>query len=474
MDDLAPSRSLDNIFSQDDDAFLNMLFSNSSLNDAATSSSPAADDTLATSAIETSAPSSTPFFFNGDSTAEAALGGEETDVAPSAAVMTSSIDLPLLLPVKPELEEPLFPALPEIFPTIEDVGTPDSDELSDEMLTSSSSPIKAEVKQEGRGRRKTQQAPKKKKQVKVEDEKKKRNSKKAQDARPGKKQKVDNLTPFIRSLKGMDSMQLEEYASTRSLTAQQQAELKDWIRKIKNRESASNSRKNRKSHQQILEARLEDLDIRNEELQEEIKELEIENRVLRGELTQFRALIERSNLGQAFEQYNRLANKLSASNNDSSSTTTATTTSPSVQPIPTPIPSPPSTTTTTAQPTSGNFGVSQEELVVTSNVAGAATELPTTIVDNDASAIATPTAVLPTGTKDQIESYRAQTLARLGEAVSKMVQKGKARREDVALVLYLLIVLHQCGQFLTTGQMAQQQAQQLPISASSEAISVVV
>lgn len=53
-----------------------------------------------------------------------------------------------------------------------------------------------------------------------------------------------------------------------------------------------------------MESKIQVLGNNNTNLKDKIKDLQIENRVLKAELLQFRNLIEHSNLGQAFKCYN--------------------------------------------------------------------------------------------------------------------------------------------------------------------------
>lgn len=124
-----------------------------------------------------------------------------------------------------------------------------------------------------------------------------------QNKRPLKKQKVES--EFIRSLQGLTSDQLIEYEQTHSLNAVQQRELKNWIRKIKNRESALFSRQRKKSYQEELEQRIEFLKKENARLERETLKLEAQNSVLKSEFVEFQKMISSSTfLSKMFSQSN--------------------------------------------------------------------------------------------------------------------------------------------------------------------------
>jgi len=161
----------------------------------------------------------------------------------------------------------------------------------------------------------------------------------------------------------------------------------DVYRKIKNRESASLSRQNRKNHQQELEIQIEGLDTSNSRLREQITELQIENRVLKKELDDFKTLIEKSNLGQAFALYNNTKK---------------------AAPAPSPVPTP------------------------------AAASVPTVAAASPAPAPA-PVAASPTA----VPSGGIQ----LSDVILKAMSGGKPNKEGMALVLYLLMALHSYGQY---------------------------
>lgn len=442
-----------------------MLLSNSSITDVVEPANNISSSNLQLSGDKSQLPNfdatTNTFFFNADA--------KEQEQTQTTTTLSETADTGPPLPmVNIKSEEEPYIELPDIFPSIEEIGTQAS--LEEPIQPVASAAKKKETKIQ-------MPAPKKQQTVKKEQqptEKKRNPQNKKRNPRVPKKQKVEETTStFIQTLKGLNSAELEAYASTHALTSQQQAELKEWIRKIKNRESASNSRKNRKNHQQILESQLEYLDTNNTRLQEEIKELEIENRVLRNELVQFRTLIEQSNLGQAFEDYSKRRaaglppsspsllpkNVISAVSPQSSMPTSAAPSPIAAQtePLPSPVPVPsPDTVATLKELPSAN------ELPVVVTADDAITS------ENDSIPLVPPTSPTPPS-KDKIESYRTHALARLGEAVAKMVQNGKAKREDVALVLYLLIVLHQCGQFLSAPTSIA--SSQMPVS---ETVSVVV
>jgi hypothetical protein len=220
---------------------------------------------------------------------------------PSYDTSTTTQQSPLSLPPppptppsdglsSPSLDDP-FAGLTDIFPILGDLAEPAILEKEEEIESGSlqTTPTAGLVK--------VKEEPK---------ESKRKNSTSAKKAaRAAKKQKTEpQPSDFIESLRGLSSAQLEQYAETQPLTEAQQTELKEWIRKIKNRESASLSRQNRKNHQQELEIQIDSLDTSNSRLREQITELQIENRVLKKELDDFKSLIENSNLGQAFALYN--------------------------------------------------------------------------------------------------------------------------------------------------------------------------
>lgn len=238
-------------------------------------------------------PAVDPFAFNDAATEE------ETRPSPPqpsyTTIQHSSLSLPPPPPTppseglsSPSLDDP-FAGLTDIFPILGDLAEPameKEEEIESGSVQTTPTGSFVTVKQEPK-------------------ESKRKNSSSKKAARAAKKQKTEpEPSDFIGSLRGMNSAQLEHYAETQPLTEAQQAELKEWIRKIKNRESASLSRQNRKNHQQELEIQIESLDTSNSRLREQITELQIENRVLKKELDDFKALIEKSNLGQAFALYN--------------------------------------------------------------------------------------------------------------------------------------------------------------------------
>lgn len=132
---------------------------------------------------------------------------------------------------------------------------------------------------------------------------KKRNSStnQKQSKRPPKKQKVES--EFIRSLHGLTSDQLVEYEQTHNLTPDQQRELKNWTRKIRNRESALLSRQRKKTYQEELEQRIEYLKKENSRLERETIKLEAQNSVLKSEFLEFQKMISSSTfLSKMFSQ----------------------------------------------------------------------------------------------------------------------------------------------------------------------------
>jgi len=279
----------------------------------------------------------------------------------------------------PGLDDP-FAGLTDIFPILGDLAEPvmereEEIESGSVQTTASTAVPLVKVKEEP-------------KEPKRKNSSSSSSTKEKKAARAAKKQKLEpQPSDFIGSLRGMNSAQLEQYAETQPLTEAQQTELKEWIRKIKNRESASLSRQNRKNHQQELEIQIEGLDTSNSRLREQITELQIENRVLKKELDDFKTLIEKSNLGQAFALYNNTKK---------------------AAPAPSPVPTP------------------------------AAASVPTVAAASPAPAPA-PVAASPTA----VPSGGIQ----LSDVILKAMSGGKPNKEGMALVLYLLMALHSYGQY---------------------------
>jgi hypothetical protein len=314
-----------------------------------------------------------------------------TAISSAATQLPTTLSLPPPPPTPPSdglslsspgLDDP-FAGLTDIFPILGDLAEPviekEEEEIeSGSVQTTSSSSSAAAVPLV-----KVKEEPK-------EPKRKSSSSKEKKAARAAKKQKLEpQPSDFIESLRGMNSAQLEQYAETQPLTEAQQTELKEWIRKIKNRESASLSRQNRKNHQQELEIQIEGLDTSNSRLREQITELQIENRVLKKELDDFKTLIEKSNLGQAFALYNN-TKKAAAP--------------------PAPVAAPVETTTAAVTP------------AVPPPSASVAAPAPTP-------------AVVPSGG------------IQLSDVILKAMSGGKPNKEGMALVLYLLMALHSYGQY---------------------------
>lgn len=284
----------------------------------------------------------------------------------------------------PGLDDP-FAGLTDIFPILGDLAEPvmereEEIESGSVQTTASTAVPLVKVKEEPK-------EPKRKNSSSS-------SSKEKKAARAAKKQKLEpQPSDFIGSLRGMNSAQLEQYAETQPLTEAQQTELKEWIRKIKNRESASLSRQNRKNHQQELEIQIEGLDTSNSRLREQITELQIENRVLKKELDDFKTLIEKSNLGQAFALYNNTKKA-----------------APAPAPAPTPVPTP-------------------------TPAASVATVAATSPAPAPAPVAAAPPTAVPSGG------------IQLSDVILKAMSGGKPNKEGMALVLYLLMALHSYGQY---------------------------
>jgi chemotaxis protein histidine kinase CheA len=287
----------------------------------------------------------------------------------------------------PSLDDP-FAGLTDIFPLLGDLVEPalreeeeiDSGNLPNTTSTTTSSPATASLV-------KVKEEPK---------EPKRKSTKEKKASRAAKKQKLEpQPSDFIESLRGLNSAQLEHYAETQPLSEAQQTELKEWIRKIKNRESASLSRQNRKNHQQELEIQIEGLDSSNSRLREQITELQIENRVLKKELDEFKTLLEKSNLGQAFALYNNT--KKAATSPAPTSADTPTTAETVVKPVATSAP----------------------------------------VATATATATATPTPAAPPATGG----------IQLSDVILKAMAGGQPNKEGMALVLYLLMALHSYGQY---------------------------
>jgi len=207
-----------------------------------------------------------------------------TDNQPDDQLQLDQSPAPMLLP------------LPLLFPVLEEgLGTPDfSSPMSDEdNAQTDTKPIKTEKLD-------ADEEP----QTETKTRKKRVPTKRKTSKRPAKKQKKSSGdSSFILSLKGMNSAELEHYASTHSLALKEQTELKKYIRAIKNRESAQLSRERRKDYQKTLEHTLEDQTGKSADLQRKITELEVENKVLRNEYLQFKQLIEDSSVGKAYSLF---------------------------------------------------------------------------------------------------------------------------------------------------------------------------
>jgi len=276
------------------------------------------------------------------------------------------------LPPPPPLSSPsegldeAFAELTDIFPLLSDLSEPliKSEEEEEEIEETGSHHHATEVKEEKENKRKSSQ--------------------KKKNPRASKKLRTEpQPSNFIESLRGMNSTQLEHYAETQPLTEAQHVELKEWIRKIKNRESASQSRQNRKNHQQELEGKIEALDTSNSRLREQITELQIENRVLLKELEDFKGLVERSNLGQAFALYNN-------------------------------------TKKAPARPPSSNDDAASAKPEASAPASTATAATPATTTSNG---------------------------IQLSDVILKAMSGGKPNKEGMALVLYLLMALHSYGQY---------------------------
>jgi len=111
--------------------------------------------------------------------------------------------------------------------------------------------------------------------------------------RPKKRQKVDE-SDFLKQLKGLTSDQLIKFRKSHDLTDVQERELKVHTRKIKNRESAIQSRQRRKAHQDELEEKMKRLTSENKQLEKRVIRLEAQSDILKKEYMDFQKMISSS------------------------------------------------------------------------------------------------------------------------------------------------------------------------------------
>eukprot|EP01088_Endostelium_zonatum_P003423 TRINITY_DN14633_c0_g1_i1.p1 TRINITY_DN14633_c0_g1~~TRINITY_DN14633_c0_g1_i1.p1 ORF type:complete len:296 (-),score=74.26 TRINITY_DN14633_c0_g1_i1:186-1073(-) len=124
----------------------------------------------------------------------------------------------------------------------------------------------------------------------------KKTEQKKTNARPTKKQKQEVVEvdgkQFIKQFKGMTSDELINYRQNHNLSNTQEKELKSHTRKIKNRESAIQSRQRRKAHQDELEDKMKHLAVENKHLEKEVIKLEAQNEILKKELREFQQMVQ--------------------------------------------------------------------------------------------------------------------------------------------------------------------------------------
>jgi len=124
----------------------------------------------------------------------------------------------------------------------------------------------------------------------------KKTDQKKSAARPTKKQKQEVVQvdgkQFIKQFKGMTSDELINYRQNHNLSNTQEKELKSHTRKIKNRESAIQSRQRRKAHQDELEDKMKHLAVENKHLEKEVIKLEAQNEILKKELREFQQMVQ--------------------------------------------------------------------------------------------------------------------------------------------------------------------------------------
>jgi len=90
----------------------------------------------------------------------------------------------------------------------------------------------------------------------------------------------------------MTSDELINYRQNHNLSNTQEKELKSHTRKIKNRESAIQSRQRRKAHQDELEDKMKLLAVENKHLEKEVIKLEAQNEILKKELREFQQMVQ--------------------------------------------------------------------------------------------------------------------------------------------------------------------------------------